>query len=370
MYLILGAQPPTIVWAPPCALTPSSRQYVSEIVRLPPLGVKRLAYFQDHLEDPEELLARDSYDEFALAPYSILQTMKGQLQHDKLLDRVQDASITPIHRRLYLTMLGVCGAPSDLPVLEKLLRSDDPKFKSGLDATVACYLTLKGAAGLPLVEDLFLKKKSEDFVDINSVVMAMRFLGQEDRGTIPRDRIVATMRLVLDHPQLADQAIMDLARWQDWSVMDRIVALFKSNDPDVNTWVRIPAINYLRACPLPIAKQHIEELRKIDPHAVRESETQYAVLGLNGGSAPIPDGAVPNASDQNGVPDKASLDAAATAPAYAAKVPPGDAPTSTFGLLHTPAPWIGLGAIAGIMLLVAALRGARGKSIAESSKRE
>ena len=44
--------------------------------------------------------------------------------------------------------------------------------------------------------------------------------------------------------------------------MDRLVKLFKNADDD-SIWVRVPVINYLRACPLPEAKQHIEELAKI-----------------------------------------------------------------------------------------------------------
>ena len=125
VYGIPGAQGNELLWAPPYALTPRSSRYVSEIVKLPASGPKRLEYFQNYLEDPEELLGKDAFDEFALAPYSVLLEMKGSLQHDKLLERVQDASITANHRRQYLTMLGVCGRPSDLPILEKLLRSDD-----------------------------------------------------------------------------------------------------------------------------------------------------------------------------------------------------------------------------------------------------
>jgi hypothetical protein len=277
-YLILGAQPPAVMWSPPYALTPRSRKYVSDIGKFPAAVPARLVFFQDYLEDKEDMLNRDSFDEFALAPYSDLQAIKGKMQHDKLVDRIQDPQIMPSHRRLYLTMLGVCGGPADLPVLEKLLRSDDQKFKMGLDATVACYLTLKGADGLPLVEDLFLKtKQKEEFTDIFSVVMALRFIGQQEQSVIPRDKIVAAMRLVLDHPRLADQAVMDLARWQDWSVMDRLVALFKSPDPETASWVRIPVVNYLRACPLPKAKQYIEELRKVDPQAVEQSETLYPI---------------------------------------------------------------------------------------------
>jgi hypothetical protein len=178
---------------------------------------------------------------------------------------------------LYLTMLGVCGSAKDLPVLESLLKEKDPKFKAGLDATVACYLVLRGADGLPFIEDMFLKKETDEYTDIYSVVMALRILGQEKDGPIPLARIVQSMRLVLDHPRVADQAIMDLARWQDWSVMERIVELFKSKDSEVTSWVRVPVVNYLRACPLPKAKDYIAELRKIDPKSVRQSETLYPI---------------------------------------------------------------------------------------------
>ena len=180
-------------------------------------------------------------------------------------------------RRLYLTMLGVCGNDKDLPVLEKLLKEKDPKFKAGLDATVACYLVLRGENGLPLIEDLFLKQETDEYTDIYSVVMALRILGQEKNGPIPLPRIVQTMRLVLDHPRVADQAIMDLARWQDWTVIDRLVTLFKSDDQDVSSWVRVPVVNYLRACPFPKAKEYLAELRKIDPKAVHQSETLYPI---------------------------------------------------------------------------------------------
>ncbi len=56
---------------------------------------------------------------------------------------------------------------------EELIRNDDPKFRISLDATVACYLTLKGAGGLGLVEDLFLKPKIKaEYSEVSSVIMA------------------------------------------------------------------------------------------------------------------------------------------------------------------------------------------------------
>ena len=284
-FLVEGAQPPVIAWTPPVVLTPRSHKYLSDLMKLRADGSARLLYLMDYLGDKEELLASDSYDEFALAPYSALKAIKDKMPHDVLVKRVLDPEVVPSRRRLYLTMLGVCGNDKDLPVLEKLLKVKDPKFKAGLDATVACYLVLRGEKGLPLIEDLFLKQETDEYTDIYSVVMALRILGQEKNGPIPLPRIVQTMRLVLDHPRVADQAIMDLARWQDWTVVDRLVTLFKSDDQDVSSWVRVPVVNYLRACPLPKAKEYLAELRKIDPKAVRQSETLYPDLPSGSGDA-------------------------------------------------------------------------------------
>jgi len=359
-YLILGTLSPDVVWSPPYALSPRSRKYVSEIVKLPPSGAERLVYFQDFLEDREDLLRNDSGYEFALAPYSALQDLKARMRRGKLVDWVKDPAVVVDHRRLYLTMLGVCGEPGDPAMLETLLQSDNPKFKTSLDSTVACYLTLKRADGLPLIEKLFLNNKQEDFADILAVVSALRFLGQEEHGPIPRDRLIASMRLVLDHPRLADQAIMDLARWKDWSDMDRLVALFNSSDPDTAAWVRIPVINYLRACPLPKAKRYIEQLRKIDANAVQQSETLYAV-----GPDPTPSVTTQRADSTNAAAASPVDDLPLSTPPPAV-ILPGAAPEKSSNSPERTLPISGLVvvlcALIGAVVLAALARGGLRKS--------
>ena len=277
-YLVYGTVSPRIEWGSPFALTARSRQYLADIVQLPPAGADRLAFCQDYLEDAEDLLRNDAFSEFAWAPYADVQQLQSRMHRAVLSQRIHDPQIALNHRRLYLTMLSVCGGPADLPMLEDLIRNDDPKFRASLDAAAACYLTLKGTDGLELIDDLFLKPKQVEYFDINNIVIALRFLGQQDHGPIPRARLIESMRLVLDQPGMADQALMDLWRWQDWTVLDRAAELFQTADPETASIVRIPAINYLRACPLPQAKTLIEELRKIDPKAVQTSEVQYAQL--------------------------------------------------------------------------------------------
>ena len=106
-----------------------------------------------------------------------------------------------------------------------------------------------------------------------AAIMAIRFQGQEE-DTIPRDRLVAALRIVLDRPELADLVIPDLARWKDWASMDRLVQMFKDAG-EKSSWVRVPIVNFLRACPLPQAKEQLGELAEIDPDAVRRATTFF-----------------------------------------------------------------------------------------------
>ena len=73
--------------------------------------------------------------------------------------------------------------------------------------------------------------------------MALRFHGDEETGVVPRERLLDSMRLLLDNPDFADQVILDLSRWEDWSVLDRLVEMFKTSDK--NGYVRQPVVTYL-----------------------------------------------------------------------------------------------------------------------------
>src|SRR5690606_14284560 len=102
-----------------------------------------------------------------------------------------------------------------------------------------------GPEGMALVEDLFLKKKDAEYSDTYAAIMALRVMGQESE-VVPRPRLLEGLRYMLDRPDLADLVIPDLARWEDWSVMDRMIKLFKDANPGSN-FVRVPVVNYLEA---------------------------------------------------------------------------------------------------------------------------
>lgn len=278
-FIVMGVEPKKLLWSTPLVLSDRAKEYFYQLKKLPKEGTARLAFFQNYLEDEDEILARDAYDEFANAPYDIVKGLKAQMKHDQLIAWIKDVEKIPAsRRRLYLTMLGVCGTESDLPFLEELLKSTDRKQRAGLDALIACYLTLQGDSGVTLVEDLFLKNPKSDYADTYSAIMSLRFHATES-DILSKPRIIKALRLMLNRAELADLVIPDLARMDDWESVDRLMDLYRNAD-EKSSWVRVPVINYLRACPdkektAPL----LTECEKIDPMSMKRANTFFPFSG-------------------------------------------------------------------------------------------
>ena len=295
LFLLMGVEPPNLVWSSPIRVGKRAVAYIKKLGDLPEKGPDRLAFFEQHLEDEDESLARDAYDEFAVAPYADVRGLKDRMNPAKLLGWIENPKVQANRRRLYATMLGVCGTSADADrigaILEGKTASGEPlppeqaEIRGGLDALIACYVALRGPEALDLVDRLFLEREGRDvpFAETYAAVMALRFLGEES-DLVPRDRVLQSLRLLLEEPKLADLVIADLARWQDWSVVDKLSQIFKDAQAD-NIFVREPIVNYLRACPLPEAAAAVKELEQIDPQACRRAAT---LAGLAGAIAAAP----------------------------------------------------------------------------------
>src|SRR5437667_364517 len=93
---------------------------------------------------PPAISKKPKADAFGAVPFSGVKELKDKMKHDQIVGWIKDQKVPVSRRRLYLTMLGVCGTPQDAAMLEELIRSDDRQAKAGLDALVAAYLSLKG----------------------------------------------------------------------------------------------------------------------------------------------------------------------------------------------------------------------------------
>jgi len=328
VYLINGLGGEKIDWTTPLPLSPAGVEYVRQLLAVPTSGIDRLAYYQEYLEHEDPLLAQDAYDEFARAPYADVVALKERMHHDRLVKWIADPAVSPSRRRLYLTMLGVCGSKDDLPLLEsmivsdfdamepfldqfvrnglalggpivlptwmEMIQQDERRKKLGLDALVACYLILRGPDGLDLIDERFLKNPHVEYTYIYSTIMALRFHGDENTGVLPRERLLKSMRLLLDNPDFADQVVLDLSRWDDWSVLDRLVEMFKKSDE--KGYVRQPVVSYLTVASEQQgdvgarAKAALEELERLDPETVKQARSlmAFGALGRARGAAVTP----------------------------------------------------------------------------------
>lgn len=293
-FMLSGVDPPNLQWS--CLpVNERSEAYVKKVAEMDTAEpIDRLRFYYPFLQDDESMLARDAYDEFAITPYDVVKALGPEMNHDELVGWIKDPETSTDRKRLFLTMLGVCGDAKDLPFLEEMLRSTQKSTRGGLDALIACYLTLGGEKGLPLINELFLNNTDAAYADTYAAIMAVRFHGTEG-DVIPRSALVESLHHVLERKDLADLVIPDLARWNDWSQIDRLTELFIAADPE-NNWIRVPVVNYLRACPLPEADVALEKLSEVDPESVKRANTFFSI--------PVP------ARDTSG--DGTSLDRPAT----------------------------------------------------------
>jgi hypothetical protein len=292
--LILGArdkkEDKEVYWFSPRVVSDPAIEYLKKLPDAPPKTqpVDRLAFFQEYLNHADDLIGDDAYDEIARAPFADIKALAPRMHRDKLLAWVQDAKISALRRRQYLTLLSVCGQKDDLAVLEKLVAKERGGPEGALDATAACYLTLAGETGLAVIEKQFITNDKATPADGQAIVGTLRFHGEEEK-VIPRSRLLQTLRLYLLRPSWADQVMPELARWEDWSALPQLVALFQQADVSLDETaafaLRVPIIKYLRACPLPEARLRLAELEKSHPDVVRAADIYPFLPASKPGSA-------------------------------------------------------------------------------------
>jgi hypothetical protein len=368
-FLITGLaaiEPNKIEWTTPVPLSDAAVSYVEKLQSLPEAGAERLTFFQEYLEHEDRLLAQDSYDEFARAPYADVIALGPKMKRERIIEWINDPAVGPSGRRLYLTMLGVCGRPEDVPMLEKLLvfdyqqmkpgvavtlgsvaaagsslglglvdemiHADERRKKESLDALIACYLKLKGPDGLALINEKYLGNPSVEYKHLHSAIMALRFHGEETE-VLPREKLLDSMRLALDHTEFADQVIPDLTRWEDWSVMPRLVTMFK--DAPQDDWIRQPVASFvLVAAEQPgevgkKAKAALAELKQLDAETVERAESLSAFSFLARAATPAdPAATASGATPAAGIAQAGAANATTSTTAVAADGATAGAPAA------------------------------------------
>lgn len=285
LFLLLGTKGAEVDWGDPIEVTETSFHYISQAPAPEEKTSKRLKYFLKFLEYPDQMISNDAYAEFANAPYEEITPLSKDMPREKIRKWLIDPD-TPVTRiGLYGLLLGLCGTGEDVSFMEKKINEPTKEFRLGIDGVISGYLLLTGSDGLDKIDETKFVPKDVAFSETYAAMQALRFMWTYGDGRIDKERLRKSMRLLLDRPELTDLVVADLARWDDWSVIDRLMGMYGTGDYDIPS-IKRAIVRYLLvaskgknkkgvgpdAATAEKAKKLLDKLRQEDPKTVKSAE--------------------------------------------------------------------------------------------------
>lgn len=242
----------------------------------------RLAYFIPFLEHEDSRIAEDAWQEMGHASFAEVATLGDRFPMDRFRRFLDDPQVRAEHKGFYGMALGLARAEEDRRANREILRAhlDQPSetsFRVGFDGLLGGYLLLDGEGAVEALEERYFSKPDARDGDVRHALSAFRFY--IEYGTDPPvDRIRSAVRRLLERPEFAPEAIIDLARWQDWEATKLVADCYdRAGYPQPGT--RRAVVGYLSTCTTPEGARVLGELRKKDPKGVKEAETFHRLFG-------------------------------------------------------------------------------------------
>ena len=235
MFLLFrepGEDEPT--WTEPVEVTEGRFGYIRQLPS--PETPDRLAFFLKFLESSDEQIAGDAFAELSRAEYRDVAALAPKLPREKLRLWLASKDLKlQVRIGLYGMLLGLSGDDRDAAFLESLImtRPDPERPRFGIDGMMAGYILLQGERGMSkLLDAKFDDPLAED--DLLPIRNALVFIWDYAKDRVPKEPLLAAMRRFLDRPRLAASVLKDLARWKDWSVLDRLTKKYGQPPFDSN----------------------------------------------------------------------------------------------------------------------------------------
>lgn len=279
--LLFGRKEEEVTWESPVPVSDEAERYVRESPASDEPLEKRLDYYLQHLESSDPLIAMDALAEFAVVPYSDVAALASKLPPEKLRVWLADEQTVPQRLGLYGMMLGLCGTAKDAELLRSKIENPHPDYPFGLDGITFGYLLLTKSEGLDVLDKIKLRPKTTSAEELASIMAALRVMWTEGGDRIPQERMRQSMRLFLNRPETAGPASTDLARWEDWSIQDRLMSLYGAKDFDDSHTRKAIAGYFVAASRTKSAEvklqaeKNLDKLRKRDPKMVKEVERKF-----------------------------------------------------------------------------------------------
>ena len=227
LFLLLGTLGGGMIeWGSPLEVTQPGFEYMKNSPKPDQPAVQRLTYFLKYLEHPDKMIGDDAFGEFANASYADVVLLAKEMPLDKLRGWLTAKETSAGRLGLYGMMLGLCGTDADVKLMEQKILETTDDFRLGIDGVMGGYLLLTGDKGLAVIDEKKLKDKKAPFSETYAAMQALRFMWQYGDGRISLERLRQSMRILLERPELADLVIADLSRMKDWSMQDRLMAMY------------------------------------------------------------------------------------------------------------------------------------------------
>jgi hypothetical protein len=304
LFILIGNRATVIEWGSPFEISRAGYAYLANAPSPKDRQVNRLPYYLKFLEHPDHLVANDAFSEFANAAYHDIAPLADKMPRERIRKWIGSSDTSVTRLGLSGLMLGLCGKADDAKLLRHVINESSDEFRLGIDSLMIGYILLLGEEGLDEIDRTKLKTKillDEEgkpvldkegnttplpFSETCAAMQALRFMKRFAPKVIEQERLKQSMRILFDRPKWADLVIADLARWKDWAVQDRLMALYGADEYNVPS-IKRAIIRYMLVSTKDIPDdatsssepphvaagiKHLAALEKIDPKTVREAK--------------------------------------------------------------------------------------------------
>lgn len=278
LFLLFGTRDKEIDWSSPLEVTEITYQYIVQAPSPEAPTTKRLEYFLKFLEYSDQLVSNDAYGEFANAPYEDIVKIKDKMDRAKIAKWIANKETSPTRMGLYGLLLGLCGNDDDAKMMEKKIEEQVQDFRLGIDGLISGYLLLTGEKGMETIDRSKLRDKKAPFSETYAAMQALRFMWTYGNGRVSKERLRQSMRELLDRPELADLVVADLARWEDWSVQERLMTLYGQGEYSIPS-IKRAIVRYLLTA-AKVQPPKIDETKKDDATATKSKPDELPASAL------------------------------------------------------------------------------------------
>lgn len=283
----VAAAAQVLTWDSPEPVTAAAWQYVTESPAPETAALDRLKYFLTFLEHKDSLVAADAWGEFAKSEYGDIKSLSDSFDTARLRGWIAGAETSPERLSLYGLMLGMSGTDDDAMFLQQQIGlPDGDSVRFGCEGLMGGLLVLSGVDGLKFLEESRLSNPAVATFEVYAVVQALQFLWNHEPAAIGKPRLRQAMHPLLQREELREIAIIDLARWEDWSLVDDLPAVYQlcKADDDRTTRAIVGYLltltkaaesgNDLASQQCPAANELLEQIRSENARLVKSVERQ------------------------------------------------------------------------------------------------